>query len=79
MKNILAKLLSEPVKKLITNIAEYAIQQIAASLAQYIIEMRRREATKKITSGEKDVQLYSESVQPIESQKQASGLRIVNH
>ena len=79
MKNILVKLLSEPVKRAMINIAEYAVQQLATALAQFIIEMRRREATKKLTSGENDVQLHSESIHPQESQEQTRGLRLATN
>lgn len=61
------------------NVAEYAVQQLASAMAQYIIELRRREAVKKLASGENDVQLHSESIHTKESQEQTSRLRLVTN
>jgi len=49
MKILFNSLFINQVKKTITTIAEFAIQQLAMAMAQYLIELRRREAIKKIT------------------------------
>ena len=79
MKNLFAALMTAPVKRAMISIAEFAVQQLASVIAQHLIEMRRREATKKITSGENDVQLFSKGFQDSESKEQAGGLRVVTN
>jgi hypothetical protein len=71
--------MTNQVKKALITIAEFAINQLASVIAQHLIEMRRREATTKITSGEKDVQLLGQSFSDSESEKQASRLRVITN
>ena len=77
MRNLLTYLMTNQVKKALISIAEFAVQQLASAIALHLIEMRRREATKKINSGENNVQLLGESVPNQQSSEQASGLRVV--
>ena len=79
MRNLFAALMTNQVKKALISIAEFAVHQLASVIAQHLIEMRRREATKKITSGENNVQLFSEGFQDSESKEQVSGLRVVTN
>ena len=62
VKNLMNLFVTPQIKRAAITIAEFAVQQLALVVAQYLIELKRREATTKLTDGESNVQLLRKSV-----------------
>ena len=78
MINLFAKIMTKPLRNAMLVIAEVAVTHLAAVFAEMIIEQRRREAVKKINSGENNGnKLFRNSVSNSKSQEQAGRLRLV--
>ena len=67
------------VRKTIAEAAEFVIETIATAVALYIIELRKRNETTKLTEGKQNVQLHSESQHHQEPEGESSGLRVVSN
>jgi hypothetical protein len=70
--------MTKPLRNAMFVIAEVAVIQLAAVFAEMITEQRRREAVKKINSGENNGnKLFRKSVSKSKPQEQAGRLRLV--
>ncbi len=62
MKSLINLFLTPQIKRTAIAIAEFAVQQLALVVAQYLIELKQREATTKLNTGESNVQLLRKNV-----------------
>ena len=80
VRNWMIAFLAKPVvKKAINEITEYVIDTIATAIAIYMLELKRRNETTKLTQGKNNVQLHSENQHNQEPEGESSSFRVISN